>query len=79
MRMSKFTERSYKAHLNSYKRINNKMLSKNGFYKKGEFKSLEHKRIYHLRCADLIYRLNHRISTSTKKEIFKNIYVDDVK
>lgn len=51
------------------------MVSKNGFYKKGEWEHLEKKRIYHAKCVDVIENKNKLLTYREKKKIFNSISI----
>lgn len=68
-------KKSVDNHLKRYDQISNIMLSKNGFYKRGEWEKLEKKRIYHAKCAEDIEARNRLLSFSEKKKIFRGIKV----
>ena len=72
---SKKVWRSMKAHERSSELINNKMLEKNGFYKKGEWETLTRKRTYHNECVFRMSDNNKLLSRNEKKDIFRNIKI----
>lgn len=68
--------RSNAGHNNSLKKINLTMLSKNGFYKKGEWEDLEKRRIYHIAVYEKQERCNRVLSKTEKNELWNSIKIN---
>lgn len=72
----KSLRRSNAGHQIALKKINNTMLSKCGFYKKGEWESLEKRRMYHIGTYEKQKRYKRVLSKSEKESLWNNIIVN---
>ena len=69
-------KRSNAGHNNSLRRLNNLMISKNGFYKKGEFNDLEKRRMYHIAAYEKQVRFNRVLTRNEKTTLWNSIQVN---
>lgn len=78
--MSKFgrisLNRSNAGHKAALKKINRVMISKCGFYKKGEWESLEKRRMYHVGVHQRQRYYNRVLTKDEKKSLWNNIVVN---